>query len=519
MTAIANEQPTGDEDPAVRGLLSRHAAARSGSAAQRQLAQLVDRALELAARLPAEDGLASAVAGLDAIESLASAVEGAKARVIADAYARAHEDLLDPDRSPGEPIKHAEHRSDEVLSRTQIAACSIGPVLHLGAGAAKALTQDAMRLVHHMPCTLAALERGELTTYQVRCPIRSATTSLTPAQAGALDELLCDRDLGAQQTGPGAHRASNRNLRRWIDTAQTQLGLQPDTTTKRKEGFAQRFIRFGITGPDGMTRLHGLLPALDAAAIDTLLDDLARTAPHGDQRTHEQRRADVFRTLFNGPAVLSPAAQLELGLQTPSFDEDGHYTVVDEAQNTQAQAAWHSIRLLAAGLGLTFPDTPKATITIDVSLDDLLEAGTTATGEHDGLREAILRGVGPIPAHVAARLCRGADLLRIVTDPLSGQPLDVGRRQPSERLSTAVQARDGTCRFPDCTRSAARADLDHIQPWRDDRPPEQQTSPANLQALCREHHRAKHQLHWHPTMHPDGTITWHNNLLAITADS
>lgn len=519
MTAIEHERPTGGEAPAGRDLLARIAVIRTGSAAQRQLSQLIERAVELAEQVPHDDGLAAAVAGLDAIESLASAVEATKARVVTEIHARAHDDLLDPARSPGDRIDHAEHRSDEVLSRTQIAACSIGPVLHLSAGAAKAMIGDALQLVRHMPDTLAALERGELTAYQVRCPIRTATTALNPTQAAAFDELLHRRDLGAQQTGPGAHRASNRNLRRWIDAVRTELGLQPETTTKRKEGFDQRYVRFGITGPDGMTRLHGLLPALDAAAIDTLLDDLARTAPEDDERTHEQRRADAFRTLFHGPAALSPAAQLELGLDAPSVDDDGHYTVVDEPQNTEAQAAWHTIRLLATGLGLTFPDVPKATITIDVSLEDLIASQTGASSPDGLLAEAMLRGVGLIPAHVAARLCRGADLQRIITDPLSGQPLDVGRRQPSARLRTAIQARDGTCRFPDCTRPTQRADLDHLRPWRDDQPASGQSRPENLQVLCREHHRAKHQLHWHPVMNPDGSITWQHNLLAITAVS
>ena len=44
-----------------------------------------------------------------------------------------------------------------------------------------------------------------------------------------------------------------------------------------------------------------------------------------------------------------------------------------------------------------------------------------------------------------------------------------------------------------------------------------QTRPENLGCLCREHHRAKHQLHWTPHMQPDGSIRWRNNLLQITA--
>lgn len=134
-------------------------------------------------------------------------------------------------------------------------------------------------------------------------------------------------------------------------------------------------------------------------------------------------------------------------------------------------------------------------------------------------RAATLRGVGDIPDELLHRLIRFAGLRRIVTDPLSGQPLEVGRRHPSQRLREAILNRDRHCRFPGCTRTAA-LDLDHLTPYRDD---EQsavgRTAPDNLHALCREHHRVKHQTHWIPQMQPDGVVTWTNALLDIAAIS
>ena len=136
-------------------------------------------------------------------------------------------------------------------------------------------------------------------------------------------------------------------------------------------------------------------------------------------------------------------------------------------------------------------------------------------GVLNGLKWALCAvGAGALilAAMIATPLQRPPEM-RSVSDSARG--IDWSTLPAMERF----QARDGTCRFPDCHRPASRADLDHIQPWRDDQPPEGQTIPANLQALCREHHRAKHQLHWTPQMHPDGTITWHNNLLAITVET
>ncbi len=71
---------------------------------------------------------------------------------------------------------------------------------------------------------------------------------------------------------------------------------------------------------------------------------------------------------------------------------------------------------------------------------------------------------------------------RFLTDPSTGTLTDVAekRYRPSAALDRAVRARDVTCRFPGCRRSAdsAGTDLDHAIPW-----PEGPTSAANL-ACC-----------------------------------
>ena len=66
-----------------------------------------------------------------------------------------------------------------------------------------------------------------------------------------------------------------------------------------------------------------------------------------------------------------------------------------------------------------------------------------------------------------------------------------------------VTTRDGTCRMWGCTRRADHTDLDHTRPW-----PTGATTPRNLVALCRRHHRMKQQGRWRPTLTDDGTLTW-----------
>ena len=70
-------------------------------------------------------------------------------------------------------------------------------------------------------------------------------------------------------------------------------------------------------------------------------------------------------------------------------------------------------------------------------------------------------------------------------------------------MARLIRLRDGSCRFPGCATPARQCDLDHVRPW-----PTGQTTPTNLMALCRHHHRIKQRDGWTVRLHPDGTVTW-----------
>jgi hypothetical protein len=63
-----------------------------------------------------------------------------------------------------------------------------------------------------------------------------------------------------------------------------------------------------------------------------------------------------------------------------------------------------------------------------------------------------LAGYGPITAQTARHLAADATWRRILTDPISGTVLDVGRTtyRPPQALADHVRIRDRTCRFPGC---------------------------------------------------------------------
>lgn len=114
--------------------------------------------------------------------------------------------------------------------------------------------------------------------------------------------------------------------------------------------------------------------------------------------------------------------------------------------------------------------------------------------------------MGPVHSLTAAALAAGGTWRRLVTDPLSGAVLDVGRSRyrPPAAIADLVRARDRRCTCPGCDRPARTADLDHVLAWIDGGT----TSLDNLTTLCRAHHRLKHTPGWSLHAEEDGALTW-----------
>jgi hypothetical protein len=184
---------------------------------------------------------------------------------------------------------------------------------------------------------------------------------------------------------------------------------------------------------DGVSWLHALLPTADAVRIDQSLTHQAKLLP-ADDRTLDNKCADLLADQLIG--------------------RDG----------TGAGGG--------VAIAITVPVTSLAGVTD--------EPGESFDGQF------------ALPADLVRDLAREPGTLfhRLLTDPL-GHILDVAEvgRFPSAKLRLAVQARDGTCRVPTCSRPAMECDLDHEEPH-----PRGPTTGANLRALCRRHHRLKTHL-------------------------
>ena len=113
-----------------------------------------------------------------------------------------------------------------------------------------------------------------------------------------------------------------------------------------------------------------------------------------------------------------------------------------------------------------------------------------------------------VPALTAWALAAGGTWRRLVTDPVGGTVVDVGRTRyrPPAGLADLVRARDRACVFPTCQTPAERCDIDHLTAWSQGGT----TSLDNLVVLCEAHHRLKHTPGWALTRdQASGTLSWH----------
>ncbi|ADP79822.1 HNH endonuclease signature motif containing protein [Pseudofrankia inefficax] len=222
--------------------------------------------------------------------------------------------------------------------------------------------------------------------------------------------------------------------------------LDPDAAAKRRRrARADRMI--GIQAlDDGMATLTAVLTAEDARAIYDRINQIARTDARtdGDTRSIDARRADVLAALLLG-------------------NRREHVTV---------------------------------------ELQVIASVGTLA-GLDDNPAELV--GFGPIPGEAGRALAADARWRRVLTDPVTGTVLDLGRRRvPTPELARLIRHQQSRCVFPGCGMPAAQTDIDHTVAHTEGG----RTALDNLGLLCRHHHRAKHSGDWHLDQPRPGVFHW-----------
>jgi hypothetical protein len=336
----------------------------------------------------------------------------------------------------------------------------VSSALRLSAGTAQMRIDVARTLVNHLPQTCSALATGEISP--------AHATVIAKETASAIRDGLSEFAIFSIEERAISHAEFHTpsQVAQKVRTAIAKFAPEAFEEVVEKARDSRRVNCYNDI--DGMSTVVAILPAEDAQtvmkAIEAFIIRSDRTDSRGsygtgdrinpkDSRSADMKRADALTAIA--------------GFALASKSED---------------VALH-----------------RRPITINVTIDLPTLLGLS---ENPGQ----LAGYGAIPASVARALASDGKWRRFITDPQTGVLLDYGRQmyEPPQGLIDFLIARDRTCRFPGCRRSAALSDLDHAQSWEDGGT----TSLDNLGALCRRHHQLKTHGGWQIESRSDGSCTW-----------
>jgi hypothetical protein len=323
----------------------------------------------------------------------------------------------------------------------------------------------AVTVGSQMGTSWEALDRADLTIAHVKALAR-ATEHCTPRVTEAVDALLVPLALEFGWTPAKLAK----------EAAKAILAIDPDGAADRAAAAKADADVTLYPRPDETAEMVARGDAVALRRVKDTIDARAlQMGADGDQRPVGVRRL---------------AALAEFVLDEPSLSDSATMTTrcSSGAATRGGRAQQRRRRRQARRCG-------EATVRIDY---------TTLLGLNDQPGELV--GYGPITAQTARRIAKDASLRRIVTDPLTGEAMDLGRTRyrPSAELREWIEERDRTCTFPGCGRPAVRCDLDHRRDW----DLEGETNADNLHCLCRKHHNFKTKKLWHVDINPDGSETW-----------
>jgi Domain of unknown function (DUF222) len=418
---------------------------------------------------------------------------------LAESCVRFAELRTEADHQQTESGRHTSHRAKP----GEFVADEVSLLLREQPYHVRCLIARSRRLAAGLPTVWQAYCAGDLDAEQVRIIDRVARRAAENRTLVAIDEQVVE----------AAQTRSPKQLSSWL--ARLMVRLEPTAFERRhRRALAERRVTI-FQGADGMGYVTGEVSAADAAAIDATLCSVARSLGKEDPTSQEQRRSDLFADL-----LLS-----RLCLEESHSDDDGEWLEMEDIDPDTGELLGTQWRRVDAGgepieesqdgepgpssvepvrfppkhgrplrIGVVVPLT--SLLDLDDTPAELVDRSASIPAEE--LRQLISDTLGP------DRTSHGDVLFtRLLTDS-GGRLLELTElgRYASRRLAEMIMLRAGTCRFPTCSVPADRCDLDHHDPW-----PQGATSAANLDPLCRRHHRAK-TFAWLASIRDGDTVEW-----------
>lgn len=367
--------------------------------------------------------------------------------------------------------RQASESDDPIYGVDEAEREDISTALRLSPTTAQHKIDIARALTNHLPNTCSALAIGEISTAHATAIAREAASALNTGLPASVIFELEERAIAYSEF----HTPSQvGNLVRSVIAKATPREFE-ETVEDAREGRAVSCYK----DVDGISTVVAILPAEGAQIVMNAIEAFILSGD-GDN-TH----------------FLSADGSCSDGSCPRDSHEDGPRGIRSKDMKRADALVEIASRYLASQLSaLTLQGRPL-TVNVTIDLPTLL-----GLAENPGE----LAGYGAIPASVAREIASDAKWKRFITEPLTGNLLDYGRESylPPQALKDFLIARDRRCRFPGCRRSAHLSDLDHAKSWELGG----ETSPTNLGALCRRHHRLKTHAGWKIESFSDGSCTW-----------
>ena len=341
----------------------------------------------------------------------------------------------------------------------------ISTALRLAPATAQSRIDIARTLVNNLPHTCSALATGEISSAHATVIARETAAAIRDGAADSIIFEIEQRAIAyAEFHTPGQLTTHIRNTVAKFVPEEFEEAISRATALRRVSCY---------NDSDGMSTVVAILPAADAQVV---MNSIEAYILRQEQRAHSQSISQS-----NIPESLTAGGKAKLTIDQKRAD---------------ALSAICSHFLADISETVT-PQRRPITINVTIDLPTLL-----GLAENPGQ----LAGYGPIPASIARELASDARWKRFITEPQTGNLLDFGREsyEPPQHLKDFLIARDRTCRFPGCRRSALLSDLDHAESWESGGV----TSADNIGALCRRHHRLKTHDGWKIESFSDGSCTW-----------
>jgi hypothetical protein len=356
----------------------------------------------------------------------------------------------------------------------------VSSALRLSAGTAQMRIDVARTLVNHLPNTCSALATGELSA--------AHATVIARETAAAIRDGLSEFAIFSIEEKAIAHAEFHTPSQVALQVRNAIAKFAPATFEEVVEKARDSRRVSCYNDVDGMSTVVAILPAEDAQTVMKAIEafiikgssefKISGNSPISDARNKSDRKDD------------------SCDVAGKTSDSRNSNTRSADMKRADALTSLAGFALAASSEDVALHRRP---ITVNVTIDLPTLLGLS---ENPGQ----LAGYGAIPASVARALASDGKWKRFITDPQTGALLDYGREtyQPPQALIDFLIARDRTCRFPGCRRSAALSDLDHAQSWEEGGT----TSLDNLGALCRRHHQLKTHGGWSIESRADGSCTW-----------